>query len=286
VTADISPTFQSKLFRFDGGVETFGVARGPASASAFQGVTVLSGNILVADYHTTANRIERYSPNGTDLGVFASTTGPSYLESDNSGNVYTTKALSGIATRLNSAGVATQTFSGSGTFSGIDSDSAGNVYFGRRSGSTNQLLKFAPNGTLTNTVSLGTIVPADISIDELSNRLYLADTASTTGIRIFDISGAAPLLIGGIGTPSSVQTQGIYFAPESGNILITDSGFGGSNDPRGLEYSSAGSLLREYRPTSAFVGSDITTLFVPEPMSAMLVLMCVFPIGLKCNRIF
>ena len=86
MAADVSPSFQSKLVRFDAGTETFAVT--PSGDHVFHAVTVLNGEVLMADGRT-ANAIQRFSPNGTYLGVFASPPGsPGYLESDSSGNVY------------------------------------------------------------------------------------------------------------------------------------------------------------------------------------------------------
>ncbi|HEX2476432.1 MAG TPA: hypothetical protein VHK01_16890, partial [Lacipirellulaceae bacterium] len=131
MTSDVEPNFQSKLFRFDMGVETFGVSTGSPFDSAFHGVTVLNGNILVSDYR--AERIERFSPSGTHLGAFALTVSPTFLESDSSGNIYTTPvSLSPpVATRFNSSGAVTRVFNDPLVFhelAGIDADAAGNVY--------------------------------------------------------------------------------------------------------------------------------------------------------------
>ena len=109
-----------------------------------------------------------------------------------------------------------------------------------------RLDKFAANGALLNSTMLGSIDPVDVSIDEAGNRLYMA--AGTGGLKIFDISGVMPSLIGGVMTPANSEILGVHFADESGNILATDLGFFGSNDPRGLEFSPGGELLREYRP--------------------------------------
>lgn len=80
-------TTDSRLYRFDAGVETFATnSNGP---DAFLGVAILNGEVLVAD--RVGNAIERFSPVGTYLGSFGSLPGsPLFLESDSSGNVYTT----------------------------------------------------------------------------------------------------------------------------------------------------------------------------------------------------
>jgi hypothetical protein len=211
------------------------------------------------------NVIQRFAPDGTYLGVFASpSASPSYLESDRSGNVYTTTIEelpfphtgSWLSFRFDSSGALTRTFFGGGR--GIDADAAGNVYIA----GNGILEKFAPNGTPLNTTMLGSISPQDLSIDEATNRLYLA--TDSDGIKIFDIAGAAPNLVGSIPTPANAAIFGVHYAAESGNILTTDLGLG-SNDPRGLEYSPSGQLLHEYRPAGVELAWDITTFSAPEP---------------------
>src|SRR5207302_1363214 len=142
---------------------------------------------------------------------------------------------------------------------------AGNVYV-IQSFSADSLYKFAPNGTFLGSVSLGTSDATDISINEAGNLLYVAAGTSSPGIKIYDIAGALPTLVGSIATPAGASILGIHFASESGNVLATDWG-NLSNDPRGLEYSPAGTLLREYRPASAVRAWDITSFPVAEPTS-------------------
>jgi DNA-binding beta-propeller fold protein YncE len=230
---------------------------------------VLDGEVLVADL--IADTIQRFLPNGTHAGSFASTDSPSLLESDSNGNVYATSFGAVIAPRrFDSNGTVTQTFMHNDLDSpvGIDADGAGNVYIadGGPPGTRN-LFKFASDGTFLNSISLGTISPFDLAIDEAGSMLYMADELSDgDGIKIFDISGAVPSLVASIATPAGASIAGMHFAAESGNILATNFTGRGGNPPRGLEYSPLGVLLREYFPTDAVVAPDITT-FVPEPTS-------------------
>jgi hypothetical protein len=269
----------SKLVRFDSGFETYAVTS--ESDAAFLGTTILNGNVLVADFRVDA--IQRFSTSGALLSPFALFDNPTFLESDSSGNVYTTHFSIGpaIATRFNSAGAITQTYSvsGSNELSGIDADVAGNVYVVDKS--NGRLVKFAANGTLLNSIPVSRSSD-DLAIDEAGNRLFLADEfAAGLGVKVFDLSGLIPVLTGSIVTPANSNIVGVHFAAESGNILAVDFG-AGSNTPRGLEYSPSGTLLRQYQPTAAALASDITTLPIPEPSS--LAMLLIGTLALKAGR--
>lgn len=289
MTADyvLNPPPKSKLIRFDNGTQTYGVNSG--SPNWFTGLTVLNGELLVADKQ--ANKIERFSPVGTYLGDFASpTNGPFFLESDSSGNVYSTQGLFGqpIATRFNSAGGVIQTFtSGAGEFYGIDADALGNVYIARVFNGSHDIVKYAPDGTFLSRTPFDSINPFDLAIDESGNRLFLIDQKSgSAGIKIFDISGATPALTGSISIGPSAYMTGVYFAPETGNIFAAE--YGGPPDfaSRGLEFSPNGTLLREYHPSGSDVYAyDIITFgaaSVPEP--SCVVLLAAGMIGLSTHR--
>ena len=271
MTADYAAP-ESRLVRFDAGVESFAVTAG--TRAAFIGVTILDGYVLVADFQ--AGAIQRFSPSGNVLAPFALFDNPTFLESDSSGNVYTTHFSLGppVATRFNSSGAVTQTYSHPlmEELAGVDADADGNVYV-VDDFITKVLYKFAADGTFLTSVPLGTINPTDVAIDEAADRLYMADEfGGPLGIKVFDISGPIPILTGGIATPPTSNIAGVHFAAESGNILATDFGVT-SDDPRGLEFSPSGTLLREYRPTGARNAWDITT-FVPEPG-----IVCLFVLG-------
>ena len=270
-------TTTSRLVRFDMGTQSFAVNSN--HGDVFQGVTVLNGQVLVADYAN--DTIRRFSPNGVYQGTFASGFSPAYLESDGGGNVYSTPTHTlfepQIGRRFDASGVVTQTFSNPGIQrpEGIDADAAGNVYIvdDHPSLTANRLFKFAPDGTFLNSISLGTTTAADLAIDEAGNRLFVAvEFSAGLGVKIFDISATVPAPLGSIVTPANANIFGVYFAPESGNVLATDDG-AGSDDPRGLEYSPAGVLLREYRAANHELAFDIATFApVPEPDSATLAL--------------
>lgn len=286
VTVDVAPPASpvtSKLVRFDSGIETFSVNAG--ASSAFQGVAPLGGNLLVADYVNEA--IQRFSSTGAYLGQFAAFTNPTFLESDSAGNVYTSQSVLGpsdVVTRFNSLGVVTQTYGSgnSGSVRGVDADAAGNVYVAHHLGiSSGTLSKYAANGTFLNSVALD-FSPFDLSIDEVGQRLYVADgTIGGPGIRILDISGAIPSSIGSIATPAGERGVGIHYSPSSSSVLVSmETALGG----HGLEYSLAGSLLDEYSVANTIIMFDITTLPIPEPSTIALLMVGVVGAGWRGRR--
>jgi probable HAF family extracellular repeat protein len=282
MTAGFSPVypFDSRLVSFDSGTQSFMTDTG--GARSFGGVTILNIEVLVAD--AGAGQIQRFDPDGSYVEPFASPGAGAtyYLESDSDDNVYTTAGggYAGFsAIRFNSDGAVTGTFYHPRmAFSrGIDADASGNVYVVGSPFDDWDLLKFASDGTFLNSIPL-TLRASDISIDEVNQRLYLAGD----GIRIYDISGAVPVLAGAIVTPVNSSINGVHYAAESGNILATDFGTF-SGDPRGLEYSPLGTLIAEYRLTNAYLALDIITM-VPEPGSMGLVLLTFTGFGLTRSR--
>jgi formylglycine-generating enzyme required for sulfatase activity len=273
MTAQINPVPapDSKLIRFDSGNQSFLTDTG--GNSLFAGVTILNGELLVADRYS--NQIQRFDPDGSYLGLFTSQGPASFLESDSDDNVYGAGSSfsdppNTLAIRLNSAGAVTGTFSHPSIYRprGIDADASGNVYLvGVSVFDPASLYKFASDGTFLNSIPLANDA-SDISIDEVNQRLYLAQ-GGLGGIGIYDISGTVPVLAGAIATAVSSSIFGVHYAAESGNILATDVG-SFSDDPRGLEYSPLGTLVAEYRPANAYRALDIVTM-VPEPRSMGLV---------------
>lgn len=259
----------TRVIRFDSGAESSVV-----NNSAF-GITTLNGNVLVANFY---DAIQEYSPSGAMLGNFASFDTPTFVETDNKGYVYVTP-LGGpgpaVAARFNAAGDLTQTFyipDGSG-INGIDADADGNVYVVDTLGYRSSFLyKFSENGTFLNRTLLPFVLDGDdIAIDEVGKRLFIADEfGGNQGIKVFDISSATPSFISSITTPANGTYFGMDYAEDSGDVLVVDTGIL-SHDPRGLEYSSNGTLLREYRASNASTLYDIVA--VPEPATAALLVM-------------
>jgi hypothetical protein len=283
MTIDVgSPTLQSRLVRFNSGAEAFSVNAG--TPNAFQGVAPLGANLLVADYIN--NRIERFSTSGAYLGQFAAFTDPTFLETDSSGNVYTDNGgIPGSAdvTRFNSAGAITQTYSHANLNNpyGVDADANGNVYV---VDGGSELIKFAANGTFLNSIALP-FSGYDLAVDEVGQRLFIADqTASPSGIFIYDISGAVPAAAGSIITPNGSQIVGVHYSPTSGTVLAAS--FSNIGFPaRGFEYTTSGTLLDEYFPAGVTEAFDITTPGIPEPSTLVLLVLGVLGMGVRARRV-
>jgi hypothetical protein len=261
----------SRVIRFDSGAESSVIHN-----NAF-GITTLNGILLVANFN---DAIQKYSPNGDLLGNFALLKTPTFLESDSRGNIYATPLAEpgpAMAARFNSAGVLTQSFyipDGSG-INGIDADADGNVYVVETLSYRNSFLyKFAQNGTFLNRTLLPfVLVGDDIAIDEVGKRLFIADEFDgSQGIKVFDISGATPSFINSITTPANGAYHGVDYSEGSGDLLVVDTGIL-SHDPRGLEYSPNGTLLREYRAFNGSTLYDIVAAAVPEPNTGLLALL-------------
>jgi DNA-binding beta-propeller fold protein YncE len=236
----------SRIIRFDAGAES---SSSVVHENAYF-MTALNGSLIVA--------------------------GTNYIETDSKGNIYLGPPRGlrpTAAVRFTADGSVTQTFNvpyGSG-FNGIDADADGNVYLLQSGYLNNYLYKFAPDGTFLNHTLLSFVVSGnDIAIDEVGKRLFVADEfGGNQGIKIFDISGATPTYMSSITTPDNSNYFGIDYAEESGDVLVADLGYL-SHDPRGVEYSPNGTLLREYRAFNQGTVFDIVAMRVPEPSTAAL----------------
>lgn len=284
MTADaFDPVPESNVYRFDFGMLSQTFNTGPSAA--YQGIARHFFNqYLVADYG--ADAIQIYYDTGDYVGSFTNVTDPTFVETDSSHNIYVTSGLGSMAaTRLDAGGFVSQTFTHPDLdgYRGIDADSDGNVYIANSAGpGTQSLFKFAPDGTFISNTSLGSINPYDISIDETGERLIMADQDSTHGVKIFDISGPVPTLVDSILTLGS-SIVGVYYAPESGNILAAELAHALIEVPSGYEFSPDGdTLLATYTLAGAALGWDIVTApQIPEPASAALMLVAVGACGFR-----
>jgi DNA-binding beta-propeller fold protein YncE len=162
-----------------------------------------SGNLYVS---TNNNTIEKFAPDGTDLGVFASTglNNAMGLAFDRSGNLYA----------ANFAGNTVEQFAPDGTDlgvfglvirpTGLAFDSLGNLHVANFG---NTIARFAPDGTpLSSFASLNLNNPEGLAFDSLGN-LYVANSGSDT-ISVFSPAGAD---LGPIVSPNLSGPIGLVF---------------------------------------------------------------------------
>jgi sugar lactone lactonase YvrE len=143
------------------------------------------GNLYVS---TNNNTIEKFAPDGTDLGVFASTglNNAMGLAFDGSGNLYAANFVGNTIERFAPDGTDLGVFATVIRPTGLAFDTAGNLYVANFG---NTILRFTPNGN-----SLGTFAktglnnPEGLAFDSLGN-LYAANNGSDT-VEIFSASGA------------------------------------------------------------------------------------------------
>lgn len=274
MTADEATGPSSQLHGFYQANEVFAVDA--STASAFQGVSTLKGDVLVADYGEEV--IQRFDIGGNLLTPFASIQDPTFLESDSSNNVYTTASSLGpaVATRFDYTGTVTQTYSSptGQEFRGIDADSSGNVYIAVQyaNPTSYSIEKYDAAGTFLSSTPVDA-TPFDLAIDEAGKRLFLADEdPATGGIKVYGISGAAPVYMNSIPVPTDSVMSGVSYSSNLDRILVTDSG-AISDTPRGWDMSPDGYIFNTYIPSGADVAFDI--IRVPEPSSLMLALLAI-----------
>jgi len=262
----------SSLHRFDGEQETFAQIDG--ASFSFRGIKVQDNSLLVADFAT--DQIRRYGFNGGELPVFSAFTEASFIETDSSGRVYVTSGNRGaaVAARFDSQGNIEQTFvSPTGDhFLGIDADANGNVYISTLiDDASNEIQQFSADGTFLGR-TLVTDNPSDISIDEDTGRLFLAQTITlTNGIQIYDVSGSAPDFSNDIATPQNSIILGVDYSTQLGTVFATDIGFltGGG---RGFQLGTDGTLLATYTPAGFNLAFDIAGIPEPSTMTLLILL--------------
>ena len=134
-----------------------------------------AGNLYVS---TNNNTIEKFSPTGVDLGVFASTglNLPMGLAFDRSGNLYVANFAGNTVQKFTPAGVGS-VFANVIRPTGLAFDASGNLYV---SNFGNTIEKFSPNGTARGTFAdTGLNNPEGLAFDSSGN-LYAANNASDT----------------------------------------------------------------------------------------------------------
>lgn len=159
-----TPTFTIQLFAITS-----------ASALAFDG----AGILYASDYHGAT--IERFSPDGAYLGVFATTgeTGPSGLAFDSSGNLYASMYVGNTIKKFSPSGAESlfATVPGPYGILGLAFDSSDNLFVGNQYNSTVE--KFSADGTALGVfASTGLSYPRGLAFDSEGN-LFVANYGNT-----------------------------------------------------------------------------------------------------------
>ncbi|MEO7167454.1 MAG: NHL repeat-containing protein [Chthoniobacterales bacterium] len=237
---------------------------GSAFTSAFvngpNGVALdAAGNLYVT---TNNNTIEKFSPNGTDLGIFASTglNNAMGLAFDRSGNLYA----------ANFGGTTIEKFAPDGTDLGVFAtvirptglafDAAGNLYVANFG---NTIERFAPDGTPLGTfASTGLNNPEGIAFDSLG-QLYAANNGSDT-IEVFSPSGAdlGPLATTGLSGPIGLafDSVGNLYAVNSLNATIDKISLGGTESIFATTAFSPAFLAVQKAPTLVNISTRLNIL--------------------------
>jgi DNA-binding beta-propeller fold protein YncE len=145
------------------------------------------GNVYVANFDS--NTIEKFSPNGIDLGVFASTglNRPVALTFDAvTGSLYVWNAGTFTIERFSVGGVDLGVFASDPLASALACDTAGNLYV--VSELYNRINRFTPTGSMSVFVSTGLNNPLGLAFDAGGN-LFVLNRGDDT-IRKFSSSGA------------------------------------------------------------------------------------------------
>jgi DNA-binding beta-propeller fold protein YncE len=241
-----------------GGKTTF-----PVGQSVF-GLAIDSSSIL---YLTLANadRIERFSTNGVDLGQFASIAGArggQYLALDSTGNLYLSNHNDNTIQRFSPTGVDLGNFASSGLNvpEGIKFDKQGNLYVANWG--SNTIRKFSPTGIdLGFFATTGLDHPTDIAFDAQGD-LFAANFFQKT-VHKFSPTGVdlGTFAAAGIDMPNGIAID------STGNLFVANTNLG---------------TIREFSPTGADLGNFATvdqplqlaflptSSSVPEPSSLVL----------------
>ena len=195
-----------------------------------------SGNVYVT---TSANTIEKFTPDGTDLGVFASVglNLPLGLAFDSAGNLYVANNGANTVRKFAPNGTDLGVFANVIRPTGLAFDSAGNLYVGHTG---NTIARFAPGGApLAPFVSSALLNSQGLAFGSAGN-LYVASNA-TDSIEIFSPDGTdlGQLASTGLSGPVGLafdNSGNLYvvngltatieqFSPEGGESVFASTGF-------------------------------------------------------------
>lgn len=212
-----------------------------------------AGNVYVLG--ASAGVVEKYSPTGTDLGVYASLNlnSPIAMAFDSGGNLFVSNFLGGgNVIKFGPGGAPSTIFGDAGTNAhGLVLDGAGNVYVSDYGG--NRVVKFTPGGILS--VFASTSRPTGLVFDQAGN-LYVANSTanqvtkfSSTGTNLGIFANA------NINSPDGLafDSAGNFYVANAGNNTVT-------------RYSSTGAFHSVFVSTGLDMPVWIA-IQVPEPAS-------------------
>ena len=178
------------------------------------------GNLYIAE--TVYNKIEKFSPGGTDLGAFASGSGvnaPRGIAFDAAGNLYVVNSGNNTVEKFSTNGTDLGVFAGPplNVPYGLAFDAAGNLFVSNLN--SWDIEEFSPAGTFLGTFAHGNIfvssgmgVPYGLAFDSAGN-LYAAN--SNSSIEMFSPTGTD---LGHFATDSNGPRY-IAFTDDSGKPL-------------------------------------------------------------------
>lgn len=252
-----------------GGTSTF--ASGTGLNRPFGLVFDSSGNLYVANYD--GDDIEKFSPTGTDLGVFAATgsdTAPYGLAIDGSGNIFAALVTGGAIDKITPSGSVSTFASGLGVPTDVAFDSSGNVY--ETNNSSNTVNEYTSSGSFIGVfISAGLDAPQGLAFDHSGN-LYVSNSGNDT-IEEYTSSGSS---LGVFFSSGSLKTpEGLAF-DTAGNLYVANADNVFGNNILEITPSGSGSIFAQ-TTTPAFI-----TFSIPEP--SCLLLFCAGAAGLAMRR--
>ncbi len=174
-----------------------------------------SGNLYVS---TNENTIQKFSPGGVSLGVFASTglNNAMGLAFDRSGNLYAANFGGNTVEKFSPAGIDLGIFASVVRPTGLAFDTSGNLYVANFG---NTIVRFAPDGTpLGIFADTGLNNPEGLAFDS-AGFLYAANNGSDT-IEVFDPAGND---VGSVAAGGVTNPVGLAF-DSAGNLYVVNAG--------------------------------------------------------------
>lgn len=227
-----------------------------------------SSNFYVA--YVNGGIIEKFSPTGTSLGIFANgLAGPTGLAFDSTGNLYVSLQTAQTVEKFSSTGTDLGVFASGGNLLVPDAlafDSTGNLYVANRDLTT--IEKFSSTGTdLGVFANTGAGKSGGLAFDSLGN-LYVSLRDNSVVLKFSPLGASLGTFASNVGSPGGIAFD------SAGNLYVADSNEAGNNTGNGriLEFSPTGTSLGTFANTGndtwpTFGGGAIA--FVPEPSALM-----------------